>query len=512
MHEARELAITLENVNEDIFKVVMEIVYDGYGNVPDDVDEFKSIIDMLYLDSLFIRNKKDQNGNRKDDQIDGNVVEVEEDGEFHGQFITDDDREITELAFSNVLSDTVASYEDTNFTVKAQEINTETFIEQINETLPHTSKANSENIASSDSKPEGMDEADQDIYDYNYEDGSDLSGVSDEYSSDENDEVKQNLNIKDFHSDNTKPLVDISDDEDIIEIKSGEVKNGGKVNQDSHKNGAGSETSNVPSSLLKSNYSGVKLFEQADGNKIVTSYNKTKVDDEILMEDENHDNQLEDTLSEFTSLLKRKNSEAADLGLGKSRMNCDEKLRGKVEFDRNNQIGKEKKQEVEKSDSSENLVYHCPFDNCSYSNKRVVDFHTHIGARHYRTKIQELYPNFIHKHCDKCDKTFSVTSNYYSHMAKHEQFPYMSRADLAQLGRPEFVEEKSFIGGANLNNSFSSKYSKETGNNSNHVATNFTDDDDDDIVVISPPKRKSPSPNRVNIKRQKESFNLNKSM
>merc|ERR1712025_1440148 len=149
------------------------------------------------------------------------------------------------------------------------------------------------------------------------------------------------------------------------------------------------------------------------------------------------------------------------------------------------------KEDVEKEPSNV-FIYHCPFENCSYSNKRPVDFHTHIGARHYRSKIQELYPNFIHKYCNRCEKTFSVTGNYYTHMAKHENLPYLSKADITSLSRLEPVEsgKETKVKEENEFNSNDALFFKQRGDFLANISS-FTDDNDDDIVEISPPKRKS---------------------
>ena len=39
------------------------------------------------------------------------------------------------------------------------------------------------------------------------------------------------------------------------------------------------------------------------------------------------------------------------------------------------------------TESDDEKVFDCPFENCSYSNRKALDLQTHIGARHYRTKI-----------------------------------------------------------------------------------------------------------------------------
>ena len=168
-----------------------------------------------------------------------------------------------------------------------------------------------------------------------------------------------------------------------------------------------------------------QLLKEHNINQASSTVNKSEDDDKILMED-NQESNIEDTLSEFTSLLRRKNTE----------------VKNDLDNSKKNLVGMSQiRPEVPKKESGGIIVYHCPFENCSYSNKRSVDFHTHIGARHYRTKIQELYPNFIHKYCDQCEKTFSVTGNYYTHMAKHQNLPFMSKADIASLGRVENMEQ-----------------------------------------------------------------------
>eukprot|EP00092_Neocalanus_flemingeri_P018439 GFUD01019958.1.p1 GENE.GFUD01019958.1~~GFUD01019958.1.p1 ORF type:complete len:629 (+),score=183.81 GFUD01019958.1:175-2061(+) len=544
MHEAREIIITLDNVKEEVFKVAMEIVYDGCGKVPNDVEEFKSVVSMLCLDSLFIRDTKDQNGNKgkadKSEDAGGLVetrhVEANHDPEtdFDSHFLTSDVGEIAELKLCNMLSDTIDTFEDDNFSVTVQEMNSDTISDKIptdqNLLLLDEDETSTVNNIICDSEGIKMDDSDTDIYDYNYEDGDEemevaseeevvsdeeFSDGSDEHSSIENDNeandeshneigkvIVQNT-FKDI--DDARTPDNISDDEDIIEINV--VKNDEQSQQESFSiRNHILKGQNHSTDLNKS--SARNLLEKLDGNKLSIIVNKTEDDDKILMED-NHENQLEDTLSEFTNLLRRKNSKVEqDLDL--SRKDHEETSMSRTE--------------VEKKDSVERIVYHCPFENCSYSNKRAVDFTTHIGAKHYRTKIQELYPNFIHKHCTQCEKTFSVTSNYYSHMAKHENFPFMNKADVSSVGRLEIVEESKPLKpkeednsndshyGSHLLETFTAKCLKESSESANKsLGAAVTDDDDDDIIEISPPKRKSPYLSASDFKIPRGLFHLNKS-
>ena len=101
-------------------------------------------------------------------------------------------------------------------------------------------------------------------------------------------------------------------------------------------------------------------------------------------------------------------------------------------------------------------------------------------------------------------------------MAKHEDLPFMKKADIITLGRLEPAEP------------FKHAKVKEEDNSNDSLATSslletklskkimlnpsiFTDDDDDDIIEISPPKRKSPTLDGATVKRSKM-FYLNKSM
>merc|ERR1712096_487410 len=541
MHESREMVITLDNVNEEVFKVVMEIVYDGCGKVPDEVDEFKSIVNMLNLDSLFVRDRKDENGNKKKDdeikvdQAAGQVEGSEDlDTGFESQFLTNDVGEIAELRLCNMLSDTIDTFEDENFSVTVHEIHSVNTGDKIDVLIPIDKDLS---LLEDDTKPVDNiicdtktarceEDDDLEIYDYEYEDGDEdamASGKSDEHSSDENDketgyEIEIEKRQDDFkNADDERTEAEISDDEEIMEITPEDLKNEEDSKHESFnirsmilkaQNESKTEIiQKVPSSSQRNKSFTRQLLDKLDGNKLSIIVNKTEDDDEILMESyqENH---LDDTLSEFTSLLQRKNSEV-ELDLDQSRKDL---------------LGKSKcRTEVEKKDSSEITVYHCPFENCSYSNKRRVDFHTHIGANHYRTKIQELYPNFILKHCDTCEKTFSVTSNYYAHMAKHEQFPFMSKAEISSLGRLETVcveehkptkpkeeDNSNDSYGSHLLETFTAKCLKESKESENKIVDEAFTDDDDDIIEISPPKRKSPSHTPINLKRPR--FYLNKSM
>jgi len=84
------------------------------------------------------------------------------------------------------------------------------------------------------------------------------------------------------------------------------------------------------------------------------------------------------------------------------------------------------------------VYFHCPFAGCSFKNKRVVDFHVHLGTKHYRARVEEEFPDFANKTCVRCEnKTFNVKSNYYSHMSKHLDLPYMTKNALKPLARSE---------------------------------------------------------------------------
>merc|ERR1719186_2501420 len=159
------------------------------------------------------------------------------------------------------------------------------------------------------------------------------SGKSDEHSSDEHDketgdEIEIEKRRDDFkNADNERTEAEISDDEEIMEITPEDLKNEKDSKQESFnirsmilkaQNESKTEIiQKVPSSSQRNKSSTRQLLDKLDGNKLSITVNKTEDDDEILMESY-HENHLDDTLSEFTSLLQRKNSEV-ELDLDQSR-------------------------------------------------------------------------------------------------------------------------------------------------------------------------------------------------
>merc|ERR1719450_397687 len=510
VHETKEIRIILDDVKIEVFERVMEIVYDGCGKVPEDVEEFRDIVHMLNLDSFFIREKKDENGNKQKLEDFGTAlcndigIEGREGSREKEQIITGNILDINEIELD--LCDTMGSFEDENFSVAVQKIKIndgpEDFPPENNLALAESGETIPDNdIREDDIESCSQDDDDEiDIYDYDSEDDVYNEEVDNGYNTNDKEHI-EHAGIKNGDNDielrsfelscpDTNEITTDDGGDDIIEIKLEDppVENVFSIRNHLLSNksiDSGQKTQTVSSSSPQETKAQL-LLDKLDKSMVSISSNKD-ANDKLLLED-SIENQLEDTLSEFTDLLKSKNS-ATQKQLGNSATDLKYGIR----------------EDAEKEPSNV-FVYHCPFENCSYSNKRPVDFHTHIGARHYRTKIQELYPNFIHKYCDRCEKTFSVTGNYYTHMAKHENLPYLSKADIVSLGR---LEPSDFSKETKVKKEADSDYphdnltsrEKEDANRSNNSIP--TIDYDDDIVEISPPKRKMQSLKEMSIKKQK---------
>jgi len=459
-HEPKDIVISLGNVNIDIFKIVMEIVYDGCGKVPNDVNEFKSIVNMLNLDSFFI---KDLNGNSKvrgNDKLsnDGMLKTYNSGRNTHPEKISSEVN--PRNRFQNVGEKDVSSYpscfENENFSVSVH--NQEFLLDekQYPEEKLNSSDQFEENLACD------LDSGDEDSIeeaDINYDSYDDLTSSVDDIDTSKDISLQYEGNNFDESAGKAKEIK--------YSKKSSDTNLTGMVH---------------------------KLKEEAGSN--LHTFDKMLLEDSL-------DSVNSDTLSEYTGI----DNEDSNFETAGTSVN------DKPDADSENDI---------------NLVaYHCPFEDCSFNAKKTQEFYVHIGAKHYRTKIQELYPTtFINKYCQKCQKFFSVAGNYYTHMAKHENFKYMNKSDIGVLmkstkivndiavvkhkekrAHSEYMKTRSPIvqsqekykTGMFSDDSFEANlklledfaYDKPYKETVAKFQTNLTEEDEDEIIEISPPKRKS---------------------
>merc|ERR1712142_866169 len=439
LHGNGDVVLILDNVNVDIFKLVMEIVYDGCGKVPDDVDEFTSVVCMLNLDSFFIRDKRDQNGNG-----DPSTVEVCKD-ESEGKSIHDA-AEATQII------------EDEDFSITIQELPAYHDDAPVVPTIDPTKQ----DIPSSEgTKNETLKSDDED------------EEVSSEFSDDFNYDLDDELIQKEISKREKKTIV-VSDDDDIVEIETS----------------TGQIRKPTDSVLNKSRNITLKPGDVERKNGPVINTDRKIADENLMKEDTDPSLNMESTLSEFTSLLRKKNLQ----------------VQQEIETISKTSIS------AENFEGKDFHAFSCPFDKCTYSSKRLVDFHNHLGTKHYKTKIQELYPDFFNKSCRKCNKTFADSGNYYAHMAKHENLPYMNKTETLSLTSKRHSEINTDIDQLKLMESKDKTDSYEANLRlleefatgvKGEVLTPLRDNCEDDILEITPPKRKSPNSRDPNVSTKK---------
>ena len=351
-----ETVITLDCVDQEVLKDVMAIVYDGCGKVTEDAEEFRKIVDMLYLDTFFIREKEDQNGNKKDGKdnehsekvyngadfylVNGNLT-ADKDEDFisgiEAHLLTSDLTEINELENCNILMKKVDDYEDEEVEASVYELldlpqehfdlSANSAIDKIN----HQLKAEDSNFEDHIANGEG-------------------------YKVTEPKEHKSKAEL-DRKFDNT---IENDDEDEIIEISPDRPSASSKARAIEHMN----------------------------------SSQSSKQEEKILIEEGEEENELcsllDDTLSEVTcGLMKRKRS--ADVGPPTKYPSILTEVLDAFESEQN------LKEPPTITETDDEEVFHCPFENCSYSNRKALDLQTHIGARHYRTKIMvrrdlQLFP------------------------------------------------------------------------------------------------------------------------
>ena len=294
------------DVDISVLEAVLDIIYRGEGRVPDNPDEFQVVVNMLQLDSFFLKDFISDDGDSEDNsdvirydlKLSASRIEIEDHQEeassgFSGVFLTSDQVEIEKLVRTNVISESMDMFEDDNFTVRASE-------------MP--------DWCSSAMLKQNADENTEAVYS---EQDDKLTEKTDEYIDDE-----------------TYELNEIESDDDITEVSDG-----------------------------------MESWRQNPKKSRSSKQEKTDQDyrHELLLLDSPSNN---------------------------------------------------------KEQASPTL--HCPFPLCSYSHKSPMDFQTHIAARHYREQVQSQFPDFLEKTCRECEATFSVSSNYYHHMAAHMGLKFMT--------------------------------------------------------------------------------------
>lgn len=299
------------DVDISVLEAILDIIYRGEGRVPDNPDEFQMVVNMLQLDSFFLKDLISDDGGSEDNsdvirynlKLSESRIEIEDHQEeansgFSGVFLSDQ-VEIEKLVRTNVISESMDMFEDDNFTVRVSE-------------MP--------DWCSSAMLKQNADKNTEVVYS---EQDVTLTEKTDEYVDDEN-----------------YALNEIECDDDIIEVG---------ISTDSWK-----RQDNKP-----------------------RSSNQERTD-----QDCRHELPLDSPTS---------NKEQASPAL------------------------------------------HCPFPLCSYSHKSPMDFQTHIAARHYREQVQSQFPDFLEKTCRECEATFSVSSNYYHHMAAHMGLKFMTDPEIRYL-------------------------------------------------------------------------------
>ena len=129
-----EVAIILDqDVDTDVLEVVLEIIYSGEGRVPDNPENFQSIVNMLRLDSFFL---KDCNPADADNEVSQSLIKsdlklsesrsVEDQGEadsdFSAVFLASDKEEIEKLVKINTITESMDIMKNDIFTEEIEEL------------------------------------------------------------------------------------------------------------------------------------------------------------------------------------------------------------------------------------------------------------------------------------------------------------------------------------------------------------------------------------------------------
>ena len=307
------------DVDISVLEAILDIVYKGEGRVPDNPDEFLSVVNMLQLDSLFLKDFISDDGDsennsdviRYDLKLSESRIEIKDSQDeansgFSGVFLTSNQVDIEELVRTNVISESVDidMFEDDNFAIKASEIPEWCYSAMLNQ------------------------------------------------NADENTEVVHRKQV-------------------------------------------------------------IKLTEKTD----VTCHDKY-IEDKTYEPNERDDDIIE--VSNGTDSLKRHDK--------KSKLSNQEK----TDQDYHHELLLDSPTNNKEKASP---TLHCPFPLCSYSHKSAMDVQTHIAARHYRGQVQTQFPDFLEKTCRECEATFSVSSNYYHHMAAHMGLKFMTDSEVRNLAR-----------------------------------------------------------------------------
>ena len=123
------------DVDISVLEAILDIVYKGEGRVPDNPDEFLAVVNMLQLDSLFLKDFISDNGDsennsdviRCDLKLSESRIEIKDHQEetnsgfsISSVFLTSDQVEIEKLVISGSMD--IDMFEDDNFTVRASEL------------------------------------------------------------------------------------------------------------------------------------------------------------------------------------------------------------------------------------------------------------------------------------------------------------------------------------------------------------------------------------------------------
>jgi len=129
-----DVAIILDqDVDIDVLEAVLDIIYRGEGRVPDNPEKFQSIVNMLQLDSFFLKDCNPADADNEDTQSlirsdlklsESRAVEDrgEADSEFSAVFLTSDHEEIEKLVKTNTITESMDILEDDIFTEEIEEL------------------------------------------------------------------------------------------------------------------------------------------------------------------------------------------------------------------------------------------------------------------------------------------------------------------------------------------------------------------------------------------------------
>ena len=122
----QEVAITLdEELNTEVLESVLDIMYRGEGQVPENAAEFQRVVNMLHLDSFVLRDDISEDHGYDVDTSHVSVIKHDVKmfealpDEFSSLLLPNDAGEVEEL----VNTDFMESFEDDNFWVSVSEMN-----------------------------------------------------------------------------------------------------------------------------------------------------------------------------------------------------------------------------------------------------------------------------------------------------------------------------------------------------------------------------------------------------